>query len=383
MTTDLNDVRARLDIIDADLLKLFVERMTLAADVAEAKRGTGKAVFDPARERAKLADVASRTPERYRPEATALFSLLMSMNKAEQQKILAQGDKHSLSARARASFMPVDEPFPASATVACQGVEGAYSQIAACRLFRVPSISFFGTFEGVFRAVRDGFCQYGVLPIENSTAGSVNAVYDLLAEYRFSIVRSLRLKIDHQLLAKPGTRMEDITDVYSHEQAIAQCSSFLEKLGVRVHALENTARSAAFVAQSERTDVAALSSADCARLYGLDTLAADVQNSDNNYTRFVVVSATPQIFPGATRTSLMLTLPHEPGSLYRVLERLYALDINLVKLESRPIPHRNYEFMFYFDLDCPVGSESLSVLLDALDDACENYTYFGSYTEVL
>lgn len=380
---DLTDIRARIDEIDDGILKLFCERMALAADVAASKRETGKAVFDPARERAKLAGVVADAPQGLQPQVTALFSLLMSMNKAEQLKILHKGDPESLSARARASYMSVDTPFPTTASVACQGVEGAYSQIAACKLFHVPSISFFSTFEGVFRAVRDGFCDYGVLPIENSTAGSVNAVYDLLAEYRFSIVRSLRLKIDHQLLAKPGVELADITEVYSHEQALAQCSAYLDRIGVRVHVCENTARAAEFVASSDRRDIAALSSRDCARLYGLATLDEDVQDTDNNYTRFVVVSSEPQVFPGATRTSLMLTVPHEPGSLYRVLERFYALDINLVKLESRPISNRDFEFMFYFDLDCPAGSASLSILLDSLDDVCERYTYFGSYTELV
>ena len=380
---DLSDIRAQIDQIDNGILDLFCKRMALATEVAQSKRETGKAVFDPARERAKLASVIGAAPDELKPNVATLFSLLMSMNKAAQLKIIHADDPMSLSRRARAAWQPLDKPFPATATVACQGVEGAYSQIAACKLFAVPDITFFSTFEGVFRAVRDGFCAYGVLPIENSTAGSVNAVYDLLAEYRFSIVRSLRLKIDHQLLAKPGAKLEDIREVYSHEQAIAQCSDYLERLGVRVHVLENTAKAAEFVANSDRGDVAALSSRSCANLYGLAILDEDVQDTDNNYTRFVVVSAKPEIYPGATRTSLMLTLPHEPGSLYRVLERFYALDINLVKLESRPITNRDFEFMFYFDLDCPTGSVALDTLLDALDDVCENLTYFGSYTEVL
>ncbi len=209
---DLADVRNRIDEVDHKLLDLFCQRMELAAEVAESKIGSGKAVFDPAREREKLLDVTRRSPERLQPQAVALFSLLMSMNKAEQQRIIARGTGESRSSRAHASLKPVSEPFPATASVACQGVEGAYSQIAACKLFRVPGITFFSTFEGVFRAVREGLCDFGVLPIENSTAGSVNAVYDLLAEYSFSIVRSLRLKIDHNLLARPGVHRENIRD---------------------------------------------------------------------------------------------------------------------------------------------------------------------------
>ncbi len=380
---DLASVRTELDVIDSQLLDLFTQRMNLAARVAAAKAERGKAVYDPAREREKLLDVAKHVPEHLQAQAIALFSLLMSMNKAEQQRIIAKNDQTSRAQRVRAARLSEDTPFPATATVACQGVEGAYSQIAACKLFRVPGISFFNTFDGVFRAVREGFCTFGVLPIENSTAGSVNAVYDLLAKHSFSIVRSLRLKIDHNVLAKPGVRLEDVREVYSHEQAIAQCSGYLDAHGIHAVSCMNTAQAAEMVARSDRTDVAALSSRDCAALYGLDLIDESVQDSDNNYTRFVVISATPQVYPGATRTSLMLTVPHEPGSLFRVLERFYALDINLVKLESRPIPGRDFEFMFYFDIDCPVGANALDTLLDSLDDVCESCTYFGSYTEVM
>ena len=380
---DLADIRDRIDAIDHELLDLFAERMAIADEVAASKAETGKAIFDPERERQKLRTIATAAPERFQAQAIALFSLIMSMNKAEQQRFLAARNPNALSARAERSIEPVTESFPATATVACQGVEGAYSQIAATRAFRVPGITYFSTFEGVCRAVRDGFCEFVVLPIENSTAGSVNAVYDLLAAYRFSIVRSVRVKVDHNLLAKPGTCLEDVREVWSHEQAIAQCADYLEHRGFKAHVCENTAQAAERVAQSDRTDVAALSSRSCAALYGLEALEQDVQDSGSNYTRFVVVTAEPRIYPGATRTSLMLTLSHEPGSLYRVLERFFALDINIVKLESRPIPGRDFEFVFYFDLDCPVGSAALSTLLDALDDVCERFWYLGSYTEVM
>ena len=182
---DLTQVRSRIDEIDTELLELFTQRMEIARLVAEAKRGTKKAVFDPVREREKLSDVAMHTPDAYRPQAVALFSLLMSMNKAEQQRVLAANDEQATSAVARRSLMPVDTPFPEVASVACQGVEAPTAKLPlhACSAFPPSLISLH--FEGVCRAVRDGFCEYGVLPIENSTAGSVNAVYDLLAELSF------------------------------------------------------------------------------------------------------------------------------------------------------------------------------------------------------
>lgn len=380
---ELPEIREEIDRIDASLCKSFVERMDIATEVAKAKIAMGKQIYDPARERDKLHSIAESVPERYQDQMVSLFSLLMSMSKAEQGRYISQVTGDSRADRARASYVPAGTPFPTKATVACQGVEGAYSQIAACRLFQVPSISFFTTFEGVFRAVDEGFCEFGVLPIENSTAGSVNAVYDLLGRFGFSIVRSLRLKVDHNLLAKPGTKIEDIREVISHEQAILQSQNFLNVLDVQTKVVENTAIAAERVAKSDRADLACLSSRDCASLYDLDILASDVQDTDHNYTRFVVISKEPRVYPGATKSSLMLNLKSQPGALFRVLERFYALDINLVKLESRPIPGRDNEFTFYFDLDCPAGSETLDLLLDSLDDTCASFTFFGSYTEVL
>lgn len=380
---DLTDVRTRIDRIDDEILELFSKRMQLAHDVAQSKIETGKAVFDPARERAKLVDVASKAPEGQKNQAVALFSLLMSMNKASQLRIINSRAASSRSQKMRASFLPVECAFPSMATVCCQGVEGAYSQIAACKVFSIPDITFAPTFEGVFRAVSDGTCEFGVLPIENSTAGSVNAVYDLLGAYGCSIVRAVRLKINHNLLVRPGVDLADIREVISHSQALNQCASYLERLGVATTVCENTARAAELVAQSGRTDLAALSSRSCAELYGLSILERNVQDSQANYTRFVVISRESAIYPGADRSSIQLTLKSEPGALYRVLERIYALNIDLVKLESRPVPGSDFEFTFYFDLACPAVSPAFSTLLDSLEDVCSDMTYFGSYTEVL
>lgn len=246
---DLADIRQAIDGIDATLLNSFVERMDIATEVAKSKIEMGKAVFDPARERSKLNNLAGRAPSATRPRPITLFRLLMSMSKAEQQRYINELKGITISQRAHATAEAFDTPFPQTATVACQGVEGAYSQIAACKLFDVPDIAFFETFEGVMRAVRDGFCEFGVLPIENSTAGSVNAVYDLLAQFDFHIVRSLRLKIDHNLLVKPGAKLADVHEVYSHGQAIAQCAGFIEAHDLHATKYPNTAMSAEMVAQ--------------------------------------------------------------------------------------------------------------------------------------
>ena len=268
--------------------------------------------------------------------------------------------------------------------VACQGVEGAYSQIACEKIFKSPFIMYFKNFEGVFQAIDQGLCEYGILPIENSTAGSVNKVYDLMVRHSFSIVRTFRLKVDHNILANPGASLSGIRRIYSHQQAISQCASFLESLpGVELIPVENTAVAARMVAQSGQTDVAAISSRSCAELYNLVNLATSIQDQGNNHTRFICISKNLEIYPGSDRTSIMMILPHKPGALYRVLARMYVLGINVTKLESRPLPDRDFEFMFYFDLETSIYSDEYVQLMCELDELCEEFKYLGSYNEVV
>ena len=379
---DLNDYRREIDGIDAQLLELFARRMDVAAAIAEYKKENALPVSDPSRERQKLLDVAEMAPEALRDYAVSLYSLLFELSRGYQNRIL--GVHTELTQQIADAIAETPQLFPESAAVACQGVEGAYSQLACDRLFRLANIFYFSSFEAVFSAIEKGLCRYGVIPLENSTAGSVNAVYDLMMRHDFRIVRSVRLKVDHNLLAAPGAALGDIREIYSHEQAIAQCSGFLQSLpGVTVVRCENTAAAAKRVAESGRTDVAALSSRSCAELYGLQCLAADVQDQGNNFTRFICIAKNLEIYPGADRTSLMMVLPHRPGSLYKVLSRFYALGINLNKLESRPLPERNFEFMFYFDLDAPVYSPGFRQLMGELPGLCEEFHYLGSYSEVL
>ena len=378
----LSDIRQRIDRIDKDITRLFLERMDVSAQVAAYKRATGKPVYDPVRERANIAAAAARVPPELASYAGTLQSVLMEASRDAQHRALGQqGDLASSVRQALASAPAV---FPARAHVACQGVEGAYQQIATERIFRRPTISYLDTFEGVFQAVEEGFADFGVLPIENSTAGSVNQVYDLMMRHHFHIVRSCRLKIDHNLLVRPGTRREDVRVIYSHQQAISQCADFIASFpGCRVHVCENTARAAQKVAQSTDPGIAALASRACADLYGLDIVEASVQDNKNNYTRFACIAKDLVIYPGANRSSLMVVVNHRPGALYNVLARFYALDINLIKLESRPIPDRDFEFMFYFDIECPAAADEFATLLDSLSESCEDLRYLGSYTEVV
>ncbi len=380
---DIKDLRVKIDEIDKKLVELFADRMDIASKIAEYKRETGMPVLDAAREREKLGEVADLAGDDMRDYVTVLYSLLFELSRGYQSKIL--GLDNDIQRMVKDAIDNTPKLFPQSASVACQGVEGAYSQIACEKLFKLPSILYFKDFENVFTAIENGLCDYGVIPLENSTAGSVNKVYDLMIKHDFNIVRSTRIKVDHNLLAKRGAKIEDIKEIFSHEQAINQCAEFLSGLSkdVKITAVENTAVAAKMVAESERTDVAALSSRSCVDLYGLKCLKASVQDKGNNYTRFICISKKTEIYPGADRTSIMLVTPHRPGALYRVLSRFYALGINLIKLESRPIPDRDFEFMFYFDLDTSVYSEQFIQLLGELEYICEEFKYLGSYSEVI
>lgn len=378
----LDDLRAQIDGIDGRIFDLFNERAEMADRIGAYKREQGLPVYDRARERQKVLDAASLTTEDLRTHAQVLMELLMEASRRRQTEV-AGADNPTLDAIDDAlAHQP--RVFPADAYVACQGVEGAYSQIATERIFKHPSISYFNSWEGVFEAVEQGFSDFGVLPIENSYAGSVNKVFDLMMRHNFSIVRSTRIKVDHFLLAKPGTSLSDVRVIYSHQQAISQCQDYLASLPhVRVHVCDNTAMAAKAVAESDRRDVAALSSPSCAKLYGLDVLARDVQDSGSNFTRFAVIARDLAIYPGANRTSLQIVTSNEPGSLYKVLGKFYALDINVIKLESRPIPDRDFDFSFFFDVDCDVAAPEFRTLMATLPNLCSEFRYLGSYSEVV
>ncbi len=378
----IENLRTKIDCIDDEIVRLFVERMEVAKQVAEYKKENNLPIYVPAREREKLQDVAAKAGADMDDYIRSLYSMIFEISRSYQSK--CNNQETPLYKRVTDAIESTPKLFPQAPMVACQGVEGAYSQIACERIFKSPSIMYFKNFDGVFQAIEKGLCQYGILPIENSTAGSVKKVYDLMIHHNFSIVRTFRLKIDHNLLALPGTKMEDIKEIYSHEQAINQCTDFLKTMpGVKIIPVENTAIAAQMVASSGRQDIAALSSKNCEELYGLKSLADSVQDKGNNRTRFICISKNLEVYPGSDKTSIMMVLAHRPGALYKVLARMYVLGINVIKLESRPIPDRDFEFMFYFDLETSIYSAEFVQLICELDDMCEEFKYLGSYCEVV
>lgn len=377
---ELTEIRNEIDKVDEQLLSSFLKRMELSKEVAEYKAAHNLPTLNRTREREILANVMEKSGDLYL-YAHRLYTTLFELSRSYQNDLTAAPSK--VRATIEKALQNTDELMPQSGLVACQGVEGAYQQMAADRLFPRGHLVFFKTFEAVFDAVENGFCEYGVLPIENSSNGSVRAVYDLIRRKNVSIVRSLRLCISHELLVKPGVTLDEITEIHSHEQALGQCSAFLKSLGDKVKLVEdaNTAMAAEFAASSPDRGVAAIASSDCAALYGLTPLDVRIQNSDNNYTRFICITKEPRVYPGANKITLILALQHKPGALYDVLQRLAALELNLIKLESCPMIGHDFEFLFFFEIEASVRDPKVVRMLEDLERTSVEFTYLGNYQE--
>ena len=377
---ELTEIREKIDHIDNEMLRLFLERMDLSEQVAAYKDVRDLPMLNKEREREILARVTEAAGERER-YAYHLFSVLMELSRSRQAELIARPTK--VEAQIKAALSGGGEIFPQTGLVACQGIEGGNSQAACDRLLPRGHIVYVKTFQAVVSAVESGLCKFGVLPIENSSNGSVRVVYDLLQDHSLSIVRSTRLHIRHELLALPGVKMGDITEIHSHEQAIGQCARFLNGLnGVRIIPDANTAAAAKELAQSGNRHAAAISSHACASLYGLECINDKIMDSDNNYTRFICVSKDPAIYSGANRISLIIATENKPGALYDVLSKLAALGVNMTKLESCPVSGRNFEFIFFLELEASVKDPGVLSMLEELERACASFLFLGGYAEV-
>ena len=378
---DIGNIREEIDGIDRELVRLFQRRLEIVGQVAASKQERGAPVSDPARERDILSRVTASVGPEYENGARLFFSTLFGISKARQRTMLA--GESPLVDRIRAASAKGGR-FPNRAVVACAGTEGSYAQEATSLMFPLPTILYFNAFEPVFEAVEQGLCPYGILPIENSAAGSVAAVYDLMVKHRFHIVRALRLKVDHVLLAARGVKLADVQEVTSHPHALAQCGGFLKAHPkVKVTPGANTAVAAKELAASGRRDAAVIASRACAELYGLDVIAEGIADAAFNYTRFICISKTMEIYPDASKFSIMLSLPHRPGALNGLISKFAAIDVNLTKLESRPIPGMDFEFMFTFDFEASPTDPAVLALLSelSLDPGIEHFTFLGAYAE--
>lgn len=377
---ELSELRNNIDVVDDQILALFLTRMNLAAEIATYKNEHRLPLLNKERERAILAKVTEQAgpQERY---AYHLFSTLLALTRSRQAELI--NTPTQVQNLIETALNAGGTLFPQSGLVACQGVEGANSQAACDRILPRGQITYVKTFEEVADTVESGVCQFGVLPIENSSNGSVRTVYQLLLERNLSIVRSTRLCIRHALLVNPGVKMADIEEIYSHEQALGQCSRFLGGLhGVKVTPCGNTAMAAKMVAERGSRHTAAISSLPCAALYGLECINDRIQNSDNNYTRFFCVTKDPVIYAGANHISLVVSLENRAGALYDMLAKLAALGINMTKLESCPVLGSNFEYMFFLELEASVQDPNVLAMLEDMERSCSKFQFLGNYAEI-
>ena len=381
MEWNLQEIRQQLDAIDDQMLALFADRMRLVSQVAAYKQEHNIPILDSGRERQIMNRLTLRAGKDLEHPVKLLYETIFNLSRASQARQL-HGET-PLSRTLEKANRAAGKALPNRAMVACQGTEGAYSQLACQRMFEFADILYMNSFNDVFNAVEKGMCPYGVLPIENSTAGSVTQVYDLMEKHRFYIVRAVRQRIEHRLLALPGAALADIREVVSHEQALRQCSAFLAAHPrIKATPMANTAMAADAVAASGRKDLAAIASRDCEQLYGLEALSDSVSDTGNNYTRFICIAKDLAVYEGADKISLMLSAAHQPGSLYRLLTHIALNEVNLTKLESRPIPGKDFEFRFFFDIEASIREEKTRALIDQLKRDSDQFVFLGNYEEI-
>ena len=374
---ELKELRDRIDSIDDRIAALYEERTRIAADVAQYKREHGMPIFQGGREDEVLRRAGEKVSAELADGAKLLFSTLMDISKCRQQQLLTDVRPF------------ISEPEKADPLVGAV-TKGSYTA-DACEKFCGSGcrIKYYPDFAGVFRAVEDEAIDYGVIPIENSTAGDVNATYNLMLRHKFYICRSTMIHINHVLAAKKGAKLSDIKLVMSHEMALKQCSRFLEDGRFAYEEASSTAKAAEIVAQSDDKTIAAVCSASCARLFGLEPVASDITDISDNFTRFMMISKDLQIPKGASVVSLCLTVPHTAGSLYRLLTRFAYCGLNLCRIESKPMPDSlaylkedAFDFIFYLDFIGSVKDEKVAKLLNGLEKEMKFYRFLGNYEEM-
>lgn len=372
----LGEIRNEIDAVDQQLLSLFLRRMDCARQVAEVKAREGLPVLNTGREQ-EILDRVGHDGGEYGGAAKILFATLMDVSRALQHDALGGGE----ALRRLVNQAPGRLPGLSGCRVACPGVSGSYSHQAASLFFPQGNLEFYTRFHDVFAAVQAGDADFGVVPVENSSAGSVIDVYDLILQYRFFIVGASDLPIHHYLAAKPGARLADIDTVYSHPQGLAQCSEFLGNGEYRVCEYSNTAAAAKMVSALACPTAAAICSQQAVEEYGLQILSGEIQNVSNNCTRFIVIAKEPCIPEDADKISLCFSLPHTTGSLYRTLARFALHGLNLTKIESRPIPDKSFEYFFYLDFSGNVRNPEVLSLLCSLSDELPCFSFLGNYRE--
>lgn len=373
---DLLQLRQQIDTIDRQIVDLYEKRMDVSRQVAEYKIETGKKVFDKQREQEKIARVKALTHNDFNSHGVEeLFEQIMSMSRKLQYQLLA-----AHGSEGRLPFIGVDELETECARVVYQGAEGSYSQ-AAMRKFFGENVNAFHveSFRDAMSAIDEGSADFAVLPIENSTAGIVNEIYDLLVEFENYIVGEQVIPIEHCLLALPGTKMEEIKRVYSHPQSLMQSTRYLSEHDWQQISMQNNAFAALKVAKDKDQTQAAIASEYAGQTYGLEILEKGINDSDSNSTRFIIVTNQKIFRKNANKISLCLEIPHESGSLYHILSHFIYNNLNMTKIESRPIPERNWEYRFFIDFEGNLADSAVKNALRGLREEARSMKILGNY----
>lgn len=373
---DLNELRGKLDEIDAEIVKLYENRMEICKQVAEYKIETGKKVFDRQREAEKLAKVKSLTHNEFNScGIEELFEQIMSMSRKLQYQLLAESGSIG-----KLPFIGVDALETKKARVVFQGAEGAYSQAAMMQYFGEQVNSFHvDSFRDAMSAIDEGSADFAVLPIENSTAGIVSEIYDLLQEYENYIVGEQIIRIEHCLLGVPGASLSDIKTVYSHPQSLMQSAKYLAEHDWQQISMQNNAFAAKKVAEEGNRTQAAIAGEHAGKIYGLEVLQKGINQSGTNSTRFIIVTNQKIFKKDAKKVSICFEVPHESGSLYHMLSHFIYNNLNMTKIESRPIEDRNWEYRFFIDFEGNLADSAVKNALRGLRDEARNMKILGNY----
>ncbi len=370
--TDLQKLRSSIDSVDEEILSLFMKRMELCRSVAEFKKLNNMPVFQGDRERQVIERIKKLTGDHGLEGGTAaLFTAIMDISKLLQNRtILADAPDYKFTV----------PDFSGAERIGCQGTSGANSETAARMIFGDKKLTFCRSFEDVFRGVQSGELDYGVLPVHNSTAGAVDTTYDLMAKYSVYIVCGIYVEIDHCLAAKAPLSIDEVSRVYSHPQALAQCSDFLTLNGLKTGEYGNTATAAEMVSESDLSErSAAICSVECAEKLGLHIIAKNIADCSVNRTEFVCISRNMQVCPDSDAVSVMLKIPHTQGSLYRLLTKFYVNGMNLLRIESRPIRDGSFDVMFYLDFSGRISDPNVKATLLDLEQNLEYFRLLGTF----
>ncbi|MCM1126256.1 MAG: prephenate dehydratase [Lachnospiraceae bacterium] len=373
---DLADLRKQIDAIDSQIVELYEQRMDISRQVAEYKIETGKKVFDKVREEEKLRSVKALTHNEFNAYGIEeLFEQIMSMSRKLQYRLLTEH-----GSMGRLPFIGVDKLEMENVRVVYQGAEGSYSQAAMIQFFGEQVNNFHvDSFRDAMMAIEEGSADYAVLPIENSTAGIVSEIYDLLAEFENYIVGEQIIKIQHCLMALPGTELSEVRRVYSHPQSLMQSARFLDQYDWKQISMENNAFAAQKIAGDGDRNQAAIAGEYAAELYGLEILKKGVNQSSTNSTRFIIVTNQKIFRKDARKVSICFEVPHESGSLYHMLSHFIYNNLNMNRIESRPIEGRNWEYRFFIDFDGNLSDSSVKNALRGLREEARNMRVLGNY----